>query len=255
MSRSILDHKIVSSRYFFPRGEEMKNPFWVDCGDARLSCYYREKNPEAKTIVFFHGNGEIVSDYIDFFIPIFDQLGLNCFLAEYRGYSMSTGTPGLVKMLSDVKPILNAIDQPLNRLVLFGRSVGSIYAIHGVSLFPEIGGLIIESGIAEVFERLLLRVRPEELDISLEVMEEEVATHFNMQDKLQKYTGPLLVMHAEHDSLVHFSHGQRLYEWSQQPEGTKILKIFENGDHNDIFAVNAQDYIQQLAAFLNTIGK
>lgn len=254
MSRSILDHKIVSSRYFFPRGEEFKNPFWVDCGDARLSCCYRKNSPGAKTIVFFHGNGEIVADYIDFFIPIFDQLGFNCFLAEYRGYSMSTGTPGLVRMLSDVKHIIEAIDQPLNRLVLFGRSVGSIYAIHGVSLFPDIAGLIIESGIAEVFERLLLRVRPEELNIALEVMEEEVATHFNMQDKLQKYTNPLLIMHAKHDSLVHFSHGQRLYEWSPQPEDVKTLKLFEKGDHNDIFAVNAHDYIQQLASFLNTIG-
>jgi pimeloyl-ACP methyl ester carboxylesterase len=132
--------------------------------------------------------------------------------------------------------------------------VGSIYAIHGVSLFPDIAGLIIESGIAEVFERLLLRVHPEELNISLERMEEEVAAYFNMQKKLQNYNGPLLVMHAKHDSLVHYSHGQRIYDWSPQPEGVKTLNIFENGDHNDIFAVNAQDYIRRLAAFLNSAG-
>lgn len=253
MSKSILDHKIVSSRYFFPRAEGFDNPFWVDCGGAELACYYRQNHPHAKTIVFFHGNGEIVADYIDFFVPIFDQLGFNCFLSEYRGYGLSTGNPGLVKMLSDVGTVINAIGQPPENLVLFGRSVGSLYAVHGVSLFPTIAGLIVESGIAEVFERLLLRVRPEELDITLERMEQEVEIHFNNQEKLKQYNGPMLVMHARHDSLVHFSHSQRLYEWGIEPEGVKNLKIFDNGDHNDIFAVNAQEYIQQLAAFLKNI--
>lgn len=253
MHESILDHEIVSSRYFFPRAEGFENPFWVECNDARLACYYQKNHADAKTIVFFHGNGEIVADYIDFFVPIFDQLGFNCFLAEYRGYGLSTGNPGLVKMLSDVKPVIQAIEQPPENLVLFGRSVGSIYAIHGASLFPGIAGLIIESGIAEVFERLLLRVLPEEIGITLARMEQEVATYFNVQEKLPLYKGPLLVLHARRDSLVHFSHGQRLYEWSPQPEGKKILRIFDNGDHNDIFAVNAQEYIQQLASFLSSL--
>ena len=253
MSESILDHKIVSSRYFFPRAKEFKNPFYVDCDGARLACYYQNKHPDAKTIVFFHGNGEIVADYINFFVPVFDQLGFNCFLSEYRGYGLSTGTPGLVRMLSDVKPVIEAIGQPPENLILFGRSVGSIYAIHGASLFPGIAGLILESGIAEVFERLLLRVRPEEIGITLAEMEEEVATYFNVQEKLPLYNGPLLVLHARHDNLVHFSHGQRLYEWSLQPEGKKILKIFDSGDHNDIFAANAQEYIRQLADYLGML--
>ena len=75
MPESILDHKIVSSRYFFPRAQEFKDPFYVDCDGARLACYYKNNHPDAKTVVFFHGNGEIVADYINFFVPVFDQLG------------------------------------------------------------------------------------------------------------------------------------------------------------------------------------
>lgn len=250
MSESILDHPIVSSRFFFPRIQDLENTYWVDCGDVRLACYYQPKHPGAKTIVFFHGNGEIAADYIDFLVPLFDQLGCDCFVAEYRGYGMSGGTPGMARMLSDVAPIIESLHRPPGDLVLFGRSIGSLYAVHGASLFPGIAGLIIESGIADVLERVLLRVRPEELGVTLEVMEKEVDKYFNMQEKLKKYKGPMLVMHALHDTLVDYSHGRKLCEWGAQPPHLKTLKVFENGDHNDIFAVNSKEYIRQLIIFL-----
>jgi hypothetical protein len=123
MTQSILDHPLVNERYFFPRREEFKDPFWVDCGDVQLSCFYQQKYPDAKTIVFFHGNGEIVPDYLELFVPIFDQMGYNLFLAEYRGYSMSTGVPAMAAMLGDVEYIIKATGQPPEKLVLSDRSM------------------------------------------------------------------------------------------------------------------------------------
>ena len=102
----------VSARYFFPREVKFPDPFWVDCGDARLACYYREGHRGSKTVVHFHGNGEIVADYFGDFLSIIDGMGCNCFLAEYRGYGMSTGSPALVRMLADVEKIIPAIGQP-----------------------------------------------------------------------------------------------------------------------------------------------
>ena len=253
MNKSIIDHRIVSSRYFFPRPEQFENPFRVDCGEAQLACYYRQINPDAKTIVFFHGYGEVVADYIEFFVPLFDRLGCNSFLAEYRGYGMSTGDPGLVSMLADVETMINTLGLPPEKLIFFGRSVGSIYAVHGASLFPNAGGLILESGIADVFERLLLRVSPEELNLTIDALQIEVEKHFNTKNKLQKYKGSVLVMHAKHDSLVHFAHGQKLYQWAGAAEESKTLKIFEQGDHNDIFPVNAHEYVRLLDNFVRTL--
>lgn len=251
MTQSILDHDIISQRYFFPRREELADPFWVQSGDIQLACYYRQKFPGAKTVIFFHGNGELAADYIDLYVPLMEQMGYNCFLAEYRGYGMSSGVPALVAMLSDVKRMVEALDQPPQNLVLFGRSTGSIYAVHGASLFPHIAGLVVESGLADLFERLLLRVRPEELNSSIEDLQREVDIHLDMQEKLSRYKGRSLIMHARNDSLVHFSHGQRLYEWASQP---KTLKLFEHGDHNDIFPSNAQQYIQSLGEFLEGLA-
>lgn len=247
MSESILDHELISARYFYPRREEFAEPFWVDCGDVKLSCYYRQTAPDAKTVIYFHGNGEEVSDYLEFFVPIFGQMGFNLLLAEYRGYAMSTGEPALAAMLGDVGKIIEAVGQPPEKIVLYGRSIGSLYAVHGASLFPNISGLILESGIAVLLERLLMRIQPHELGVTLEQMEKAVEKDFDHQKKLAGFEGSTLVMHAEHDNLVHCSHGKKLYDWAPEP---KNLKLFEKGDHNDIFYVNMDEYFKLIYLFL-----
>jgi pimeloyl-ACP methyl ester carboxylesterase len=247
MNQSIFDHPLIAERSFFPRKVAFESPFWVDCEEAKLACYYFQKYPGEKTIVFFHGNGEVVTDYIDLYIPVFDRLGYNCFLAEYRGYGMSTGRVALGAMLEDVEKVIKAIDQPLEKTVLFGRSIGSLFALHGVSLFTGIAGLIIESGIANILERLLLRVHPAEIGITLDALKTEAEKRFNHREKLAGYKGSTLILHARHDSLIHYSHGQQLYEWASEP---KQIKIFDRGDHNDIMVVNVQEYFQRIDRFL-----
>jgi len=247
---SIFDSEILNSRYFFPRKEEFPDPFWVECNGERLSCYYHLIDPAAKTVIFFHGNGEIVADYIDFLLPIFTSLECNCFLAEYRGYAMSSGQPALVAMLKDVEAIIKAINLPLNQLIIFGRSIGSIFAIHGAYRFPEISGLILESGVANVLDRILLRASPEELGVPSQRLEEEAAAHLNQQQKLRDFKGSSLIMHARGDTLLDVSNGQKLFQWAPQP---KKLKIFDHGDHNSIFPANSQAYIEELAAFISQI--
>ncbi len=159
----ILNHPIISDRYFFPRATTIPQPFWVECEGARAACAYHEIDAEARTIVHFHGNGEIVADYLDDFAELIGRMGCNCFLAELRGYGGSTGAPQLGKMLEDVQQTIEAIGQPHNKLVLFGRSVGSLFAIKAAELFPDVAGLILESAIADPLQRLLLRMSPEEL--------------------------------------------------------------------------------------------
>ncbi|MDJ0838294.1 MAG: alpha/beta hydrolase [Acidobacteriota bacterium] len=246
---TVLDHPAINQRYFFPRPSPLPGAFQVDCGDAVLSCYFHRPFPKAKTLVHFHGNGEIVADYIPGFVEaVAERTGLNCFLAEYRGYGASTGIPLMVTMLGDVKPIIEAIGLPPEELILFGRSVGSLYAVHGASLFGNIAGLVIESGIADSMERILMRVSPADLDCTMEELEAEVDAHLNHRRKLEGYTGPALVMHTRVDGIVDVSHGERLYQWAAGP---KDLIIFEEGNHNSILGVNADAYFQALKRFAN----
>src|SRR5512138_588972 len=251
---ALLDHPLVAARYFFPRRAFIPEPRWVDAGDARLACALRRTDaPDPLTVVHFHGNGEVVADWLEDGLAdaITGRLGCDLLLAEYRGYGLSTGAPRLGRMLDDVEAIVRAAGVPPERIVLFGRSVGSIFAIEAAARFPSAAGLVLESGIADVLERLLLRVEPEEVGATAAAFEAAVAARLDHRAKLAAYPGPVLVMHALHDDLVPAAHARRLAEWAAGPV---ILKLFEHGDHNSLLAANACAYLAAVAELVALAG-
>lgn len=251
MSSPLLDHPLVASRYFFPRPETFAEPCWVEAADgSRLGCYARQVHPEAKTVVYFHGNGEVVADYLPDFADWMTQAGYNVVLAEYRGYGMSSGQPALVGMLDDVSAILKTLNVPVQQVVLFGRSLGSLYAVHGASQYPQLAGVILESGVAEIGQRFFMRVQPAELGVSREALQEELQRYFDYGEKLRNFQGQTLILHTRHDELVPVHHAEMLYAAAPEP---KTLRIFEQGGHNDIFWWNRQQYMQLVETFLASL--
>ena len=248
MPDDILNHPLITERYFFPRQEAFPDPYWVDCDDVRLACHYNEVDPDAVTVVHFHGNGEIVADYVDFLPDIFARFGCNCLLAEFRGYGMSDGRPELGRILDDVDTILDKLPSRPGKTVFFGRSVGSIPAIHAASLWPDAAGMIIESGIADVLERLLLRVHPTELGVSGQDLQQAVADRLDQKEKISAFNGPLLVLHTANDGLVDVEHAKKLFAWATTLD--KKIEIFPRGDHNSIMMVNADAYFGLVGEFL-----
>lgn len=246
----ILDHPLINQRYFFPRRDAPPDPFVVDCGEVRLACYRAERYPGAKTLLYFHGNGETVADYVPDLVELFLSLGVNVFLAEYRGYGASTGAPSLVRMLDDAEHLYQALGLPEERIIVFGRSVGSIYAIELAGRHPRLGGLILESGIADPLERLLLRVGPDELGATIDELRAEARRCLDHEEKLGRYRGPLLVLHAAHDTLVDPSHAERNFAWAASAQ--KTLRLLPHGDHNSILRANLGAYLAALREHLHT---
>jgi pimeloyl-ACP methyl ester carboxylesterase len=242
----LLDHPLIAERYFFPRAGSPRGRLDVDVDGAVLACALRRAGPGGQTVVHFHGNGEVVADWQDGFDDAVLAMGWDLLLAEYRGYGGSTGEPRLGRMLGDVEPVIRAAGPP-ERLVVFGRSVGSIFALEAVARFPGVAGLILESAIADPLERLLLRVDPRELGVDQATFQAAVASRLDHRSKLGRYGGPVLVLHSRHDGLVDVSHAERLAEWAGGPV---TLRIFEEGDHNSILAANAEAYLEAVAEFL-----
>ena len=245
---STLDHPLITERYFFPRGYAVPNPTWVQVDGAKLACY-SESNGNPYVVVFFHGNGEVVADYVPNFVDYFSEVGADSFMAEYRGYGESTGTPQLGKMLDDVEAIFHALDRPAEEMIVFGRSVGSIYAIEFVNRFPDAAGLILESGIANPLERIMMRVSPGELGMSRADLEAIFDGRLDNMAKLARRTRPTLVMHARYDDLVDVSHGVRL---ASAPASNCRLVLFDEGDHNSVFAMNKKRYMEEVAELIAT---
>ena len=272
----VLNHPLLAARYFFPGGEPPSHRVDVEVDGATLACahhpapgpeFAREERageyppgPEfareerageyrgtPPTVVFFHGNGESAGAWQGLLDRAVNQLGWGLFLAEYRGYGGSTGEPLLGKMLDDVAAVVGAAGEP-ESLVVMGRSVGSIFALEAVRRFPSIGGLILESGIADAMERILLRVRPQEIGASREEFEAAEA-RLDHEAKMRGYAGPSLILHTRHDGIVDVRHGQLLHQWA----GDSRLRIFESGDHNSIMWENSAEYWAEIADFLSRL--
>ena len=127
----------------------------VQVEGAELACYRKIVDPANFTMVHFHGNGEAVADYVPWMADLLSTLGLNSLFVEYRQYGGSTGKAQLVAMLGDGEAVVAAAGMVPERVIAFGRSIGSLYAIELVHRQPTIAGLVLESGIADPSERFL----------------------------------------------------------------------------------------------------
>ncbi len=243
---SILDHPTLSARLFYAWPNRFPDPFFVQGKAGKLGCWYNRAFPSGLTMIHFHGNGETVADYLDTFAGHIAALGMNLLLAEYRGYGMSDGEPSIAAMLDDIPAILEASGVEPSRLIFFGRSLGSIFAAHAAFLYPHAAGLVLESGIADPLERVLLRVEPWQLDTTLDVLQAETDRVLNQRQKLAEFRGRTLVMHTRNDDIVPFTHGVQLHAWAAEP---KELVVFERGDHNNIMEVNREAYFEHVERF------
>ncbi|MGE5258315.1 MAG: alpha/beta hydrolase [Hyphomicrobiales bacterium] len=254
---SALDRSEVLSVLFHPR-QEPGTPGWnlpdaevkvpgvkdllVPVGDnivvgARMHLSDRTH----ANILFFHGNGEIAADY-DEIGPFYHRIGVNFLAADYRGYGRSTGHPTVASMMRDCHTIFRFVMDWLAQngftgpLVLMGRSLGSASAIELAATCPDrVCGLIVESGFAYAGPLLrLLGVNPAAIGFR-----EEIA--FDHLNKIRRFRGPLLVIHAEFDHIIPFSDGQALFEAS--PSADKALLKIPGANHNDILAHGFSDYL------------
>lgn len=237
----LLDHPAISERYFFPRPEGPRDPWLVD----GLRCARRPSAsaaPRDVALLHFHGNGEVVADWLGDFARAIDAGGVDAFFAEYRGYGGSTGTPSLPALLEDALTVFDAMGRPPEQVVVYGRSIGSLAAAH-VAAHRNVRALVLESGIADLYERLAVRVRAEDIGASLDDLRAAVKASFDQEAKIARATCPVLVLHAEHDDMVKKHHAER----NAAAAGSRAkVVMFPRGDHNTIHAFNADAIVGEV---------
>jgi pimeloyl-ACP methyl ester carboxylesterase len=248
----IVDHPVVHARAFHPRPSDRSPDLVVDVGEAVLGCHVIAPYADAGYVLYFHGNGERAADYVEHWPDLFASMGVNVCFAEYRGYGQSTGSPNLTTMRGDGERIVRALGVDPSRIVVFGRSLGSLFAVELVHRLPTLAGLIVESGIANLGEQWPLTDELAAAGVSPDDWQRASLEAFDQQFKLSRYPGPGLILHAENDRLVPFSHGERLYDWLRGP--LRRLAIFPNGNHNTILVANYPDYLREVRAFLRRVG-
>ena len=199
--------------------------------------------PDGPTILFFHGNGEIVADYHDV-AQIFQGQGINFMPVDYRGYGLSTGTPTISSMLADAGTVYDFARAWLRersyegRFIVMGRSLGSAPALHlAAAHSPDVDALIIDSGFAHIvplLSRLGAPVAPHAMDHVVGQLE-----------NMKAYEGPSLIIHGTHDMIIPIGDAEDLKRAAGHPD-TRLLRI-EGAGHNNIMAVAFGEYFEAVA--------
>ena len=256
---AVLDVPEVSMLLFHPRPESSLSSAAASALDlmipvadnAAVGARFHPGESAAPTILFFHGNGEIVADY-DELAPFYLRLGVNFFTVDYRGYGRSTGSPTVSAMMQDSQTIFAFARRWLPEqgytgpLVVMGRSLGSASALELAAVYPDqVSGLIVESGFALAGPLLQL------LGVNLSAIGFQEAAGFRNVDKIKAYPGPTLIIHAEHDQIIPFSDGQALYNASAASDKT-LLKI-PNANHNDILLQGFSEYMAAIGNLVEAI--
>ena len=206
---------------------------------------------DAPTILFFHGNGEIVPDYDDIG-PAYTQLGINFLIADYRGYGWSTGTPSASALIHDGRAIFEYISTWLGennytgKIFVMGRSMGSASAIDLAAQNNNgLSGLIIESGFAETIPLAMT------LGIDLAAMGIQEEDCFNNIEKISDVEIPTFILHGQQDSLIPLWHAHKLH--AACGAKSKELQIIPGADHNTVIAVAGMLYFQAIKGYVDKI--
>ncbi len=249
---SAFDRPEIILTLFHPRGESGWSPSGAAFEELAIPTekgvtiggrfyFAAETSP---TLLFFHGNGEIVEDYDDI-AGAYLRLGINFIPVDFRGYGRSTGNPGVTGMLRDCHYIFDFVNDIIRAkkitgpLVVMGRSLGSASALELAANYGDrVHGLVIESGFAYALPLIrLLGVNTEGLGLSEE-------GGFNNLAKAKKYRGPLLVIHAEKDHIIPFTDGKALFEAS--PSARKEFLEVKRANHNNIFQYGINEYFRKI---------
>ncbi len=204
------------------------------------------------TILFFHGNGEIVADYADV-AAVYTRLGINFMPFDYRGYGRSTGQPTITAMFQDAHAVFDFARtwlrdrQYTGRLFVMGRSLGSASALELAAAHTnEVAGLIIDSGFEDALA-LMQRLgwRPKAGQAVPE-------TPFQHKQKILTYTGPTLIIHGTQDTIIPLADAEALYQASGSAR-KQLLRI-RGGDHNNLMSVGFDEYFKSLADLVRSGG-
>ncbi len=256
----ILDRPEILHFLFYPRRDESPAPTGGNVHDLQIpveegvsiGARFHEATAAAPTILFFHGNGEIVADYDDLG-PLYAHTGINFLPVDYRGYGRSTGTPTVTAMMRDCHTIFASVRDWLAEggytgpLIVMGRSLGSASALEIAAHYQDrIAGLIIESGFAYLMPLLrLIGVSP----LRMGITEEDGCRNI---EKIKTVTRPTLIIHAQSDQIIPLSDGEALYG-AAAADDRRIL-IIPGADHNTIFIRGFTEYMAAIGDFLTRIS-
>jgi uncharacterized protein len=200
-------------------------------------------NPTAKrTIVHFHGNGEVVGDDA-WFARELVRRGFSVLLAEYRGYGVSApGEPTEEGLYADAEAVLGALAARgigKDRVVLWGISLGTGVATE-MAKRGRGAALVLVAPYTSILD--VARRYVPFLPVRL-----VMGDRFENLAKASSLHVPTLIFHGTRDAVVPFAMGKKL---AGAIEGATFVPVV-GGQHTDLFSGPHEHHFEVARSFID----
>ncbi len=193
-------------------------------------------------LIFLHGNGEFIDDWVEALRPFPRDLGVSLLLVEYPGYGRSTGAPTEARIVGVATAAWDRLaarpEVDAARMVAMGRSLGGGPAA-ALARLRDPAALVLLSTFTDVADLAVPRFW---------VPAFLVRDRYRNLEAVRAFPGPVLVMHGRNDAVIPVTHGRAL-------AGAGDHVVFREMDcaHNDCPPPGAE-WWEAVEAFLREAG-
>ena len=196
----------------------------LDTADGEKVVAWHVPPRDGKPVVlYFQGNGGGLNLRAHRFRQLI-ATGAGLIALCYRGYGGSSGHPSETGLLQDAGAAYGFARRlyPAERIALWGESLGTGVAV-ALAAEQPVGRVVLESPFTSA------------LDIAAAAypfvpVRWLMKDPFRSDQRIANVAAPVLILHGTRDTVVPFSHGERLYGLVRSP---KRLIPLEGADHND----------------------
>ncbi len=191
---------------------------------AKILAWHVPPRDGKPVILYFHGNGGALRNRAARFRKLVND-GIGLVALEYRGYGGLRGSPTEAGLIADAEAAyaFAAARYPVQQLVLWGESLGSGVAV-ALAAEKPVGRVILEAPFTSA--AAVAAIRYWYMPVRL-LMKDQ----YRSDERIEKVTAPVLILHGVHDRIVPYAMGERLFELTT---ARKHIVRFLDGDHEDL---------------------
>lgn len=196
------------------------------------------------TALFFHGNAGNLTDRA-FRLDIFNKLGLNALIIDYRGYGKSSGE---IKAEQDLYAdglaawefLVKGKQIAPENIIIWGRSLGGAVACE-LARNKDVSAVILEATFYSL---------PELASHYYSYLPVKTLLRFKFENskKLKNIKAPILIIHSKEDDITPFAQGEKLFQIANEPK--QFLELI--GGHNSDVVESYEIYLKGVRDFLQT---